>query len=35
MVHGLKKVGQLFRLTMAAYNLTQMHTLAQIRLQPA
>ena len=33
MVRGLKKVDQLFVLTMAAYNLTRMRTLAQIRLQ--
>ena len=33
MVRGLKKVGQLFVLTMAAYNLTRMRTLEQIRLR--
>jgi len=33
MVRGLKKVDQLFVLTMAAYNLTRMRTLGQIRLQ--
>ena len=33
MVRGLKKVDQLFVLTMAAYNLTRMRTLAQLRLQ--
>jgi transposase len=33
MVRGLKKVDQLFVLTMAAYNLTRMRTLEQIRLQ--
>jgi hypothetical protein len=32
-VRGLKKVDQLFVLTMAAYNLTRMRTLEQIRLQ--
>jgi hypothetical protein len=31
MVRGLKKVDQLFVLTMAAYNLTRMRTLGQIR----
>lgn len=35
MVRGLKKVDQLFVLTMAAYNLTRMRTLGQIRLQAA
>lgn len=35
MVRGLKKVDQLFVLTMAAYNLTRMRTLEQIRLQTA
>ena len=34
MVRGLKKVDQLFVLTMAAYNLTRMRTLGQIRVQP-
>lgn len=33
MVRGLKKVDQLFVLTMAAYNLTRMRTLGQIRPQ--
>jgi hypothetical protein len=33
MVRGLKKVDQLFVLTMAAYNLTRMRTLEKIRLQ--
>lgn len=33
MVRGLKKVDQLFVLTMTAYNLTRMRTLEQIRLQ--
>ncbi len=33
MVHGLKKVDQLFVLTMAAYNLTRMRTLGQVRPQ--
>ena len=33
MVRGLDKVDQLFVLTMAAYNLTRMRTLGQIRLQ--
>ena len=33
MVRGLEKVDQLFVLTMAAYNLTRMRTLEQIRLQ--
>lgn len=33
MVRGLKKVDQLFVLTMAAYNLTRMRTLGKIRLQ--
>jgi transposase len=32
MVRGLKKVNQLFVLTMTAYNLTRMRTLGQIRL---
>jgi|SRR5450830_16125 len=32
-VRGLKKVDQLFVLTMAAYNLTRMRTMEQIRLQ--
>ena len=33
MVRGLQKLNQLFVLTMAAYNLTHMRTLEQIRLQ--
>ncbi|MDO8774546.1 MAG: IS5 family transposase [Burkholderiaceae bacterium] len=33
MVLGLKKVDQIFVLTMAAYNLTRMRTLGKIRLQ--
>ena len=35
MVRGLKKVDQLFVMTMAAYNLTRMRTLGQIRVQVA
>jgi transposase len=35
MVRGLKKVDQLFVLTMAAYNLTRMRTLGQVRLRTA
>ena len=35
MVRGLKRVDQLFVLTMAAYNLTRMRTLEQIRMQTA
>lgn len=35
MVRGLEKVDQIFVLTMAAYNLTRMRTLGQIRLQGA
>jgi transposase len=35
MVRGLKRVAQLFVLTMAAYNLTRMRTLGQIRPQMA
>ena len=35
MVRGLKRVDQLFVLTMAAYNLVRMRTLGQIRLQGA
>jgi hypothetical protein len=35
MVRGLKKVDQMFVLTMAAYNLTRMRSLGQIRLQAA
>ena len=31
MVHGLDKVDQLLTLTMAAYNLTRLRTLAQLR----
>ena len=34
-VCGLKRVDQMFVLTMAAYNLTRMRTLGQIRLLPA
>ena len=33
MVRGLKRVDQIFVLTMAAYNLTRMRTLGQIRVQ--
>ena len=33
MVRGLKRVDQIFVLTMAAYNLTRMRTLGEIRLQ--
>ena len=33
MVRGLARVDQMFVLTMAAYNLTRMRTLGQIRLQ--
>lgn len=33
MVRGLERVDQTFVLTMAAYNLTRMRTLVQIRLQ--
>ena len=32
-VRGLQRVDQMFVLTMAAYNLTRMRTLGQIRLQ--
>ncbi len=35
MVRGLDKVDQLMMLTMAAYNLTRLRTLAQLRLQGA
>ena len=35
MVRCLKKVDQIFALTMAAYNLTRMRTLGQARLQVA
>lgn len=35
MVRGLKKVDQLFVLAMAAYNLTRMRSLGEIRLQTA
>ncbi|MBC7293524.1 MAG: IS5 family transposase, partial [Thermoleophilia bacterium] len=35
MVRGLKKVDQMFVLTMAAYNLTRMRTLGKIRPQTA
>ena len=33
MVRGLKRVNHLFVLTMAAYNLTRMRTLGQVRPQ--
>lgn len=35
MVRGIKKVGQLFMMTMAAYNLVRMRTLGQVRLRGA
>jgi IS5 family transposase len=35
MVRGIKKVDQLFVLTMAAYNLTRMRTLAELRPEVA
>ena len=35
MVRGLKRVDQMFVLTMAAYNLVRMRTLGQVRLQGA
>ena len=35
MVRGLEKVDQMFVLTMAAYNLTRMRTLGQVRLRGA
>jgi hypothetical protein len=35
MVRGLKRVDQTFVLTMAAYNLVRMRTLAEFRLQGA
>lgn len=35
MVRGLKKVGQMFVLNMAAYNLVRMRSLGQVRLQGA
>lgn len=35
MVRGLKRVDQMFVLTMAAYNLTRMRSLGQLRLQTA
>ena len=35
MVRGLQKVDQFFVLNMAAYNLTRMRTLGQVRLQGA
>jgi hypothetical protein len=35
MVRGIKKVGQLFVLTMAVYNLVRMRTLGQVRLKLA
>ena len=33
LVRGIKKVDQLFVLTMAGYNLTRLRSLGQIRLQ--
>ena len=35
MVRRLKRVDQIFVLTMAAYNLTRMRTLGELRLQAA
>lgn len=35
MARGLDKVDQLLMLTMTAYNLTRLRTLAQLRLQGA
>ena len=35
MVRGLQKVDQMFVLTMAAYNLTRMRSLAQLRPEAA
>lgn len=35
MVRGIKKVAQIFMMTMAAYNLTRMRTLGQVRLEVA
>ena len=35
MVRGIKKVDQLFLMTMAAYNLVRMRTLGQVRLEVA
>jgi transposase len=35
MVRGIKKVGQVFVMTMAAYNLVRMRTLGQVRTQGA
>ena len=35
LVRGLEKVDQMFVLTMAAYNLTRLRTLGQVRLQGA
>ncbi len=35
MVRGLQKVDQMFVLTMAAYNLTHMRTLGQLRPEAA
>ena len=35
MVRGLKKVGQMFVLNMAAYNLVRMRSLGQVRLRGA
>lgn len=35
MVRGIKKVDQLFVLTMAAYDLVRMRNLAEVRLKTA
>jgi hypothetical protein len=35
MVRGIKKVDQVFMMTMAAYNLVRMCTLGQVRLEVA
>jgi hypothetical protein len=35
MVRGLQKVDQMFELTMAAYNLTRMRSLGQLRPEAA
>ena len=35
MVRGIKKVDQVFMMTMAAYNLVRMRSLGQARLQSA
>jgi hypothetical protein len=35
MVRGLKRVDQMFVLTMAAYNLVRMRSLGEVRLQGA